>query len=218
MWFYFWVTWVTTWKPRPARMRDISVLAVHPRRTGVQGAPATIWKSGRQVSVLLWPCIFSVVCFVFQKNEQDQRKEICSSLPFVSRWGAFFGGGARGGRIDYRAEPSTARAAWAAGWRNLQPELGGSVRRFGWRCGKGSRLSRMERLMEQLLQWDLLREQQQTRQGSSGTPAVSFTALAIASPSIEGSIGDQVWAGQEEGSLAENFEILKIKSAIYPIR
>ncbi|XP_078265927.1 uncharacterized protein LOC144599077 [Rhinoraja longicauda] len=70
--------------------------------------------------------------------------------------------------------------------------------------GTGSRLSRMERLMEQMLQRDLLREQQQTRQGSPGTPAVPFTALAIASPSFEGSIGDQVWAGQQEGLLAED--------------
>ncbi|XP_055488408.1 uncharacterized protein LOC129695459 [Leucoraja erinacea] len=70
--------------------------------------------------------------------------------------------------------------------------------------GRGDRLGRMERLMEQMLQRDLLREMGQARQGSTSTPApVHYQALAIASPSAEGSVGDQDWAGQEQGSLAE---------------
>ncbi|XP_078279393.1 uncharacterized protein LOC144606843 [Rhinoraja longicauda] len=66
----------------------------------------------------------------------------------------------------------------------------------------------MERLMEQMLQRDLLREQQQTRQGraqsAQALPQYPLGALAIVSPSNEGSSGDQAWAGQEEGLLAED--------------
>lgn len=70
------------------------------------------------------------------------------------------------------------------------------------------RLGRIERLMEQVLHRDRLREMESSHHGSYNIPmAAPYPGLHSASPSTEGSTRSQFWAGSEEGFAEETTSV-----------
>ena len=96
------------------------------------------------------------------------------------------------------------------GRRQNHPEAGSDWTSAGpedtpFAVSDGGRLSRMERMVEQLLQRDLLL-QGQSHSGSLRRPtAASYQGLPNVSPSSQGSIRGQSWADPEEGAMAEEY-------------